>query len=312
MEPTDAIGRFAPSPTGRAHPGTLLAGLLAWLDVRRRGGRFVLRLEDLDPERCTDEWRQGLLADLAWFGLDWDALEWQHDNAARHEAALDRLAAQGRLYPCSCSRARLKAAGLPAADGGWAYPGTCRGRPLPPGGWRAGLEPLRCRLDDAQVALRDESGLDLSQEVAAAMGDPVLRRRDGAVAYQLAVVVDDAAAGINRVVRGRDIAPSTATQVALHRLLGLPPPAYRHHLLLLEPHGTKLAKFHGSVSAAELREHYTPAALCGVLAWVAGLQPEPRPRTPRELVAEFAWERVRVADQVVAWDGRRLRHLGPG
>jgi glutamyl/glutaminyl-tRNA synthetase len=177
---------------------------------------------------------------------------------------------------------------------------------LPAGGWRASAEPVRVQLPDEPIALIDESGLDLAQAPAQAMGDPVVRRRDGVVAYQLAVVVDDAASGVTRVVRGRDIAPSTATQVALQRLLGLATPAYRHHLLLLEPRGDKLAKLHGSVGAAALRPHYSAAALCGLLACAAGLRAAPEPCTPRELLPGFSWATVRDADRVVTWTGAAL------
>jgi glutamyl/glutaminyl-tRNA synthetase len=299
-------GRFAPSSTGPAHPGTLLAGLLAWLDARSRGGRVLLRIEDLDPERCRPEFARGLVDDLRWLGLEWDALELQSEQRARHEAALDRLAALGRLYPSPISRRELEALGRRAPDGGWAYDNRERGRPLPAAGWRACVEPLRVRLDDGELALADEGGADLSQDPALAFGDPLVRRRDGAIAYQLAVVVDDAAAGVTRVVRGRDIAPSTATQVALQRLLGLPQPVYRHHLLLLERRGHKLAKLHGAVGAAQLRAAYDPAGLCGWLAWSAGLQEAPLPCTPAALLADFAWARVRGADRLVRWTGARL------
>lgn len=300
------VCRFAPSTTGRAHPGTLLAALLAWLDARSRGARLVLRLEDLDPDRCRPEWAAALEDDLAWLGLDFDTVERQSAHAPRHAAALDRLAAQGLLYPCACSRADVRAAGTPAPDGGWRYPNRCRGRALPPGGWRACDEPVRARLPDGRIALRDESGLDLSQDPAAELGDPIVRRRDGAVAYPLAVVADDAAIGVTRVVRGRDIAASTATQVALQRMLRLPTPVYRHHFLLLEERGGKLAKLHGAVGADALRAVYVAPALCGWLAWVVGLRPSDAPAAPRELVGEFAWERVATQDRVVRWTGRGL------
>jgi glutamyl-Q tRNA(Asp) synthetase len=298
--------RYAPSTTGHAHPGTLLAALLAWLDARSRGAPIVLRLEDLDPERCRPEYQQGLVLELAWLGLDFDQVRIQHHNHAAHVAALDLLAAAGRLYPCRCTRAQLRAHGRRAADGGFAYPNTCRDRPLPPGGWRAIDEPLRFRLPDGVVEVVDEGGEPLTQAPAEVQGDPVLRRRDGAIAYQLAVVVDDAHEGITRVVRGRDIAPSTATQVALQHALGLPTPAYRHHLLLLEPRGAKLAKLHGSVGAPELRAVYSPRELVGWLAHAAGLLDAPTACSPEELVAGFAWSRVRREDRVVTWDGARL------
>lgn len=297
------IGRFAPSPTGDAHPGTLLAALLAWLDARACAGSVVLRLEDLDTERVRDGFAQRLRSALDWLGLDWDGVHVQSAFRARHAAALDELAAQGRLYACTCSRATLKANGRRAPDGGFAYPNTCRGRPLPQTGWRDAGVNIRAHLDDASIAIIDDSGLDLSQNPAQAMGDPIVMRRDGAVAYQLAVVVDDAAAGVTRVVRGRDIAPSTATQVALQRMLRLPTPTYRHHLLLLEPRGDKLAKLHGSVGASALRATMSNHELCAWLAGVAGLPPL---GTPRELVGHFAWSRVPNDDVVVRYDGRTL------
>ncbi len=303
-------GRFAPSTTGHAHPGTLLAGLLAWLDARSRGASFVLRLEDIDPERCKPEFSEGLVRDLGWLGLDWDALVVQHERAAAHARALDRLAELGVLYPCSCSRAALKASGRRAPDGSFAYPNTCRGRVLPAGGWRESSEPLRVRLPEGVVAVSDEGGLELSQEVSVVMGDPIVRRRDGAVAYQLAVVVDDGEAGVTRIVRGKDIAPSTATQVALMGYLGLPVPSYRHHLLLLEPRGDKLAKLHGSVGAPELRGRYSAEALVGFLAHAVGLAGLAAPVSSRELLAGFDWGRVRKDDVALIWTGSELSVAG--
>lgn len=291
------VSRFAPSTTGPAHPGTLLAGLLCWLDARSRGARIVLRLEDLDPERCRPEWSAGIVEALAWLGLDWDEVVAQGSRAADHEAALDRLAERGLLYPCACSR---------AAIGGLAYTGTCRERSLPAAGWRATSEPLRVRLPAGRIELADESGADLSGDPARESGDPVVRRRDSAIAYHLAGVVDDAAAGVTRIVRGRDLADSTATQVALQRLLGLSTPRYRHHLLLLERRGAKLAKLHGAVGHPVLRSVYSGPALCGVLAHAAGLCETRDPIAPRALLDGFAWSRVRGADRVMEWTGNEL------
>jgi glutamyl/glutaminyl-tRNA synthetase len=304
-------GRFAPSTTGPAHPGTLLAALLCWLDARSSGARLLLRLEDLDPQRCRPEWSLAMRRDLAWLGLDFDAVEEQHASRARHEAALDRLVELGLVYACGCTRTELRSPARPARDGGLRYPGTCRGRGLPRGGWRATDLPLRVALPAGRIELRDESGADLGQDPLEEMGDPIVRRRDGAFAYQLAGVVDDAAGGVTRVVRGRDLAASTATQVAIQRLLGLPQPGYRHHPLLLEERGGKLAKLHGAVAAAELRARYDAPALCGVLAHAAGLLAAPEPVTPTELLAGFAWERVASFDRVLRWDGERLEVLAP-
>ncbi|MCA9511932.1 MAG: hypothetical protein KC560_14570 [Myxococcales bacterium] len=308
--PTSAhgCGRFAPSTTGDAHPGTFLAALLDWLDARSRGMRVVLRLEDLDPERSSPAKASALERDLAWLGLEWDATRRQSAARAEHEGALDRLAAVGALYPCACSRSAIRAGARRAPDGGYAYDNRCRTRTLPAGGWRASGEPLRARLVDGRIELRDESGASLAQDPAAEMGDPVVRRRDGSIAYQLASVVDDAREGVTRVVRGRDLAASTATQVALQRLLGLPEPVYRHHFLLLErAGGGKLAKLHGAVGASELRRAYPSGdALVGWLARAAGLRPTAAPVAARELVGGFAWERVGDADRVVRWTGDAL------
>lgn len=282
------VARYAPSTTGRSHPGTMLAGLLCWLDARSRGARIVLRLEDLDPGRCRPEYAEAMQDDLAWMGLDWDAVRLQSDLARDHEAALERLKADGLLYPCRCSRSDLAAAGLRAPDGGPRYPNTCRGRPIGDAGPE---DALRCRIDDDSP-----------------MGDPIVRRRDGGIAYHLASVVDDAREGVTRVVRGRDLETSTPTQIALQKRLGFETPAYHHHLLLLEPRGDKLAKLHGSVSAAELREVYEAPAVCGLLACAAGLRATPHATTPAELLAGFSWEHVRKDDRVMEWDGSAL-HL---
>jgi glutamyl/glutaminyl-tRNA synthetase len=301
------VSRFAPSTTGPAHPGTLLAALLCWLDARSRGSRLVLRLEDLDPERCRPAWSDGMVEALAWLGLDWDESVAQSSRAANHDAALDRLADLGRLYPCRCSRSDLRTgAKRPLAEGGFAYPGTCRERSLPRTGWRSAREPLRARLPEDWIELADESGSDLSGDPSREPGDPIVRRRDGAIAYHLAGVVDDGAAAVTRVVRGRDLAATTATQVALQQLLGIPTPTYRHHLLLLERRGEKLAKLHGAVGFPDLRAAYSAAALCGVLARAAGLRARDEPVTPRDLLSEFAWSRVGSGDRVLDWTGGEL------
>jgi glutamyl/glutaminyl-tRNA synthetase len=302
------ISRFAPSTTGQAHPGTLLAALLVWLDARARGGRVILRLEDLDVTRTKPAWAEQMIDACRWLGLDWDAITVQSDRRAAHEAALDALAAAGRLYPCRCSRSSRigRTGGRRAPDGSWAYDNACRNRAVPAGGWRATTEALRARLDDDRIELVDDGGLDLSQTPAHDLGDPIVRRRDAVIAYQLAVVVDDHDAAITDVIRGRDIAPSTATQVMLQRLLGMPTPRYRHHFLLLEPGAGKLAKLHGSIPFSQLRARHDGPALCGLLAHAAGLAPTSAPCRPDELVAAFDWQRVPRCDRVAIWDEHGL------
>ncbi len=302
------VGRFAPSSTGRAHPGTLLAALLCWLDVRSRGGRIRLRLEDLDPQRASARHSRGLVDDFAWLGLDWDVVEFQSEAREAHAEALDRLEGSGRLYPCECSRSQIAAGAARAPDGGFRYPGRCLGRALPAGGWRKSSESLRVRLDDSEVAVPSEDASVPPSNPRRDFGDPLVRRRDGVAAYHLASVVDDANGGVTRVVRGRDLALHTPIQVALQRLLDLETPAYRHHLLLLERReGAKLAKFHGAVAADELRAVYSGPALCGLLAMAAGLLDAPREITPTELLTDFDWARVRSGDRELAFTGSGLQ-----
>jgi glutamyl-Q tRNA(Asp) synthetase len=298
--------RFAPTTSGPAHPGTLLAALLCWLDARSRGASLWLRLEDIDSSRCTPESADDMRSALEWFGLDWDEVSLQSENRNSHEAALDRLADRGLLYPCACSRSEIKRSGVRAADGGWRYSGSCRDRSQPRSGWRAVREALRLRLNSGRVEPEDDGGVDLAQDPAAEMGDPVLLGRSGAIAYHLASVVDDGRQQVTRVVRGRDLAASTAIHVTLQRLLEFSTPAYRHHFLLLEENGGKLAKLHGAVGWRELRAHYTPEALCGLLAAGAGLCEAAAPIGPAELLAGFDWKRVRSEDLVVHWTGESL------
>jgi glutamyl/glutaminyl-tRNA synthetase len=215
----------------------------------------------------------------------------QSDFAADHLAAIEQLRSDGLVYPCCCSRRDVAAGGIPAPDGGYRYPNTCRNRSLEGAGPD---DAFRCRIDDAS-----------------AFGDPIVVRRDGGVAYHLASVVDDATEGVTRVVRGRDLETTTATQVALQELLGSATPQYHHHFLLLEPRGDKLAKLHGSVTAAELREVTDGASLCGVLAHAATLLDSPEPVRPEELIDVFDWQRVRERDRVMDWDGRELSVRDP-
>ena len=312
-------GRFAPTTSGRAHPGTLLSALLVWWDLHSQGGRTFLRWEDIDPSARSRTMQKALVEDLAWLGLDWDETVWQSQLADHHEQALECLASQGRLYECSCSRTDIRQAGLPSASGGWVYPGTCRPRVVR--NWRMSHENLRCNLEGFSLTLTDESGADLSQNVPFDMGDPLVRRADGSVTYQLAVVADDAASGITRVVRGRDLATSTATQAALYQLLKVPTPQWHHHFLLREQQGEKFAKLHQSVGADQLRQVYQAPQLVALLMQVAGLLPGPRPEAGRPVsfepakvepqdfrfaLRDFSWHRVTQEDQTLLWDGQKL------
>lgn len=299
-------GRFAPSTTGRVHPGTLVAALLCWLDARSNGAEVVLRLEDLDRERTKPGYIEHMKRDLAWFGLDWDSIVLQSDNRERHDAVLDDLVRNERVFACHCSRAEIRAAGKRAPDGSFRYPGTCRGNDLDASSWREIDQPLRLRLDSDEIRLVDESGLDLSGDAASLFGDPILRRRDGVHAYQFASVIDDADCGVDRVVRGRDLSPSTVLQVALQRVIGLRPPRYRHHLLFMERAGGKLSKLHGAVDLEAIRESGLAAdELCGLLAGFVGLVPTGSRCHPADLIAGFDWSLVRTDDVELAWSADR-------
>lgn len=297
--------RFAPSTTGDAHPGTLLAGLLAWLDARKHGRRLILRLEDLDPERSSSEKVQRLQEQLAWFGLDFDTVEVQSQNIERHRAARNQLIAQGRIYACACSRREVQALNPPhAADGGLVYPGTCKNRGLALDG---GL-PLRLCLNPGVIQAPFVGIHNPAQDPASAMGDPVVWRRDGVPAYHLASVADDIASGVDSIVRGVDLLHSTGIQAQLFQFLGAQVPCYRHHLLLLEreKNSEKFSKFHQSVAVPELQKNYSPQELCGILAQAAGIIEHSTPCSPQDLLANFSWDKVRTHNVLLNWNGKEL------
>ncbi|HLS78021.1 MAG TPA: tRNA glutamyl-Q(34) synthetase GluQRS [Nocardia sp.] len=242
-------GRYAPSPSGDLHLGNLRTALLAWLFARSTGRRFLLRVEDLDRVRPGARERQ--LADLAAIGLDWDGpVVCQSERIARYQAAIDRLSEQGRTYECFCTRREIQqAASAPHGPMG-AYPGTCRDLTEAQRAARRaeGRSPaLRLRARVHEFTIDDE----LHGRYTGQVDDVVLRRADGVPAYNLAVVVDDAEQGIDQVVRGDDLLPSTPRQAYLARLLGLPAPRYAHVPLVLNEHGQRLAKRDGSVTLAD-------------------------------------------------------------
>jgi glutamyl-Q tRNA(Asp) synthetase len=261
------VGRFAPSPTGPLHAGSLVAALASWLDARAHAGRWLLRVEDVDAPRCVAGADALIARQLADCGLLADAPPWrQSTRGAAYAQALAQLAAAGRVYPCGCSRSdiarALRAQGRALEAGAeLPYPGSCRGGCSRPDGPRA----QRLRLpDDARVRWVDRRLGERVEDVAATVGDFVLRRADGLWAYQLAVVVDDAAQGVTDVVRGADLAASTARQLLLQRALGVPSPRHLHVALVHDAHGRKLSK---SDSAAPLIPG--PAALRDACAHLA-------------------------------------------
>ena len=295
-------GRFAPSPSGRMHLGNAFSALLAWLSARSKGGEVVLRIEDLDPARSRREYTQAIMDDLRWLGLDWDMrAQDQSRRGEAYEAALERLRALGLLYPCYCSRDQLHAASAPhASDGRIIYAGTCR--ELTPA--QQALKPptrcLRARVPAETVAFTDglqgQQALDLASE----WGDFIVRRADGVAAYQLAVVVDDAACGVTEVVRGRDLLSSTPVQLWLYRVLGLTPPRFYHVPMLMSESGKRLSKRDRSLDLGELRKAWPPQRVVGLLAWRCGLIDRWEDVSPRELAEDFDWRRVGREDIVMA------------
>lgn len=300
-------GRFAPSPSGRMHLGNLLSALLAWLDVRSQGGTLVLRIEDLDPDRCTRAKAEQLVDDLRWLGLDWDEggvePDYCQSNRSRHyEEAFKRLSEQGLTYPCYCTRAERLAASAPHRGEGQA--GSCRCTRLTMEE-RTALEAAgrrsawRVRTPEESVCVEDGHLGRCVQNLRWDCGDFIIRRSDGVWAYQLAVVVDDGLMGITHVVRGQDLLESTPRQVWLHRTLGFKPPQYFHLPLLVDREGRRLSKRERDMDMGALRERYTPAELTGVLAWYAGLLDRPQNVQASALVSRFAWSKVPKNDIVV-------------
>jgi glutamyl-Q tRNA(Asp) synthetase len=253
--------RFAPSPTGLLHRGHALSALLAWRMARANGGRFILRIEDIDTTRCRPEYEAAILDDLAWLGLDWDGPVWrQSERGAMYRAALEQLIALGVAYPCFCTRADIAAAAsAPHGSDGSLYPGTCRDLGSDERARRLASDAAAWRLDVA-AALAIAGPLEWhdawagpQQADPAASGDFVVARRDIGTAYALAVVVDDAAQGVTDVVRGRDLFEATHGQRLLQALLGLPTPRYHHHGLVLGADGRRLAKRDRGETLAALR-----------------------------------------------------------
>jgi len=291
----DSDGRFAPSPTGSLHVGNLRTALLAWLFARSQSGRFLVRVEDLDAGRVRPEYETEQLADLRALGLDWDGpVVRQSERAPLYAAALERLDAQGLLYPCWCTRAEIReAASAPhGALPEGAYPGTClRLTAAERDARRAGGRPaaLRVRADGARVAFEDR----VCGPVEGVVDDFVVRRNDGVCAYNLAVVVDDGEQGIAEVARGADLLDSTPRQLWLGARLGLAAPRHAHVPLVLGPDGARLAKRHGAVTLADrARLGQSPEDVRAELAASVGLAETGERPAPDELVGRFDPDRM--------------------
>lgn len=313
------VGRFAPTPSGRMHAGNVFSALLAWLSVRSQGGRLVLRIEDLDP-RAQDRERASLLMDdLLWLGLYWDEGPFfQSERTELYLDAIRRLDEMGLTYPCFCTRAELHAATAPhASDGTYVYPGTCRHLTPAQREERARVRPPATRLlvPDANdpavtVEVHDLVYGTHRQDLARECGDFLVRRSDGVVAYQLAVVVDDGLMGVTEVVRGHDLLGSCARQMYLQRLLGLPHPRYGHVPLLVAPDGRRLSKRDRDLDLGEMRKALPgPERLIGALAHLVGLAEAGESVSADDLVSRFSWDVVREHSRDIVMGDDFLRNL---
>jgi glutamyl-tRNA synthetase len=312
-------GRWAPSPTGSIHVGNARTALVAWLSVRRRGGVFVWRDEDLDGPRVVEGLAEEQRRDLAWLGLDWDegpdrggpfGPYEQALRGERYERALRSLDRRCRLFPCRRTRRELQdVASAPHGPERAPYPASLRPERIEPG-WLDRLlagagEPaaVRFRVDPVEVSWRDLALGERRERVDVEVGDFVLRRRDGLWAYQLAVVVDDLEMAIDEVVRGADLVSSTGRQILLGEALGGRPPRFGHVPLMVGAHGDKLSKRDGGATLGALRDAGVSAAgVAGYLAYTLGLRDRLEPVAPAELIVDFRWEALLAGETVVPAD----------
>lgn len=288
-------GRFAPSPSGRMHLGNVFSALLAWLSAKSQGGEMVLRIEDLDPDRCRPEYAETLKDDLRWLGLDWDREQIpQSQRTDAYADALSLLENQGLVYPCYCNRAELHAASAPhASDGRILYGGTCRSLTPAQRAEKTKAPAWRLKVPDREYGFTDGLQGEFSENLAEACGDFIVRRADGVYAYQLAVVVDDSDGGITQVVRGMDLLDSTPRQLYLYELLGKTPPEFYHIPLLLSADGRRLSKRDKDMDMGVLRQKYTPEEILGRLAHIAGILDQSEAASAKELACLFSWDKVR-------------------
>lgn len=284
-------GRFAPSPTGRMHAGNIFSALVAWLTAKSQGGKIVLRIEDLDAQRSKSCYIDAVMSDFELLGLFWDEGPYfQHDREEAYRVAFGTLEEKGLVYPCFCTRADLHAASAPHAGERFVYPGTCRNLSALQREER-GLSRTpaqRVRVSDETLQFEDGIQGRVFQKLSSECGDFIVRRSDGAYAYQLAVVVDDAEQGVTSVVRGVDLLSSTPQQMYLQDLLGLAHPAYAHVPLIIAQDGRRLSKRNRDAELDALIARFgSPRAVIGQIAGMTGLAPTCDPTTPEELLANF-------------------------
>lgn len=297
-------GRFAPSPTGRMHLGNVYAALLSWLSAKSKGGEWVLRIEDIDPGRSRQEYADRIMDDLEWLGMTWDGeVTYQSKRLDIYEHYFELLRKEGLLYPCFCTRADLLATQAPhESDGRVVYKGTCRN--LNPADYPQNISPAwRMRVPDETIETTDGHYGTYRVHLPTEIGDFIVRRKDGAFAYQLVVVVDDLLTGITEVVRGRDLLLSTPQQLFMAQTLRdldtekvFPEVNYIHFPLLINEAGQRLSKRDKSLDMGVLKEQHSAQEIIGFIAHIAGITPTAAPITPQELLPLFKWEKIPTED----------------
>lgn len=297
------VGRFAPSPSGRMHLGNVYTAVLSWLSVKSRGGRWILRIEDLDPQRSRMEYARQIEEDLLWLGLEWDegGVEGvgghgpycQSQRREFYEQAFNKISSKGLIYPCTCRRADILAAQAPhASDGRVVYTGKCRPSAYPPFSVDTNTPAAqRLYVPDEDIHFVDGVCGPQTVNLAQHCGDFIIRRADGVYSYQLAVVVDDAAMGVTEVLRGDDLLLSSGQQIYLYRLLGLKAPSYFHVPLVCNEAGQRLSKRDGSMSMEALRERLSPEDVLGEVGRLSGVRVDAGPCCLEELLAAYSMQR---------------------
>ena len=288
------VGRFAPTPSGRMHLGNVFAGLIAWLSAKSRDGEMVLRMEDLDTLRTSEEFAQTLREDLLWLGLTWDReTEPQSKRSQVYDHYFSILEEKGLLYPCYCTRSQLHNVNAPhLSDGTYVYAGTCRNLINPPDRKPA----WRVMVPDRIWEFTDHVQGYYKENLATDCGDFVVRRADGVYVYQLAVTVDDGEAGVTEVVRGMDLLSSAPRQMYLQELFGFSHPEYGHVPMLMAPDGRRLSKRDKDLDLGVLRQQLKPEELIGILAAAGGLIDKPEAVSANELATEFTWDKLKKED----------------
>lgn len=289
------VGRFAPTPSGRMHLGNVFAALIAWLSVRSRDGEMVLRMEDLDTQRTSEEYANLLRQDLNWLGLDYDRETPPQSARSRvYDRYFEQLQEMGLLYPCYCTRSQLHSVNAPhLSDGTYVYPGTCRN--LTPA-QRAAMDrkpAWRVVVPDREWSFTDRVQGAYALNLATECGDMVVRRADGVYVYQLAVTVDDGEAGVTEVVRGMDLLSSAPRQMYLQELFGFPHPEYGHVPMLLAPDGRRLSKRDRDLDLGQLQKWVKAETVIGTLAFSAGLIDRQESISAKELATVFHWKKLK-------------------